>query len=165
MKFLELPPIGAEAIEREGDLLELIQSIPYFLVGKKLPPLQVLNSIFEAGSADAGMSGGAEWEPFTITSLEYDELIAQCRQKDIATPSYPEWVKSRSDFQVWELEADRGVPAKEHKRLADRAEHVSAELKRAIDSGASEAEIAELHLKVIEAGQELVEFLDDQAHI
>ena len=34
VKFLELPPIGAEAIEREGDLLELIQSIPYFLVSR-----------------------------------------------------------------------------------------------------------------------------------
>ena len=56
---------------------------------------------------------------------------------------------------------NRGVPAKEHKILADRADQASAELKRAIDSGASETEIAELHLKVIETGQKLVEFLDD----
>ncbi|WP_297792541.1 hypothetical protein [uncultured Marinobacter sp.] len=48
--------------------------------------------------------------------------------------------------------------------LADRADQASAELKRAIDSGASETEIAELHLRVIETGQKLVEFLDDQAH-
>ena len=164
MKFRELPPMGTDSVEREGDLIEFIQSIPYLLTGKRLPPLQVLNSVFETGTLDAGMSGGVEWEPFTISSHDYDVLVAECRQMDIDTPSYPEWVRSRSDFQVWEFETDRGVPAEEHKMLAYRADQASAELKRAIDSGATETEIVELHLKVIETGQNLVEFLDDQAH-
>ena len=164
MKFRELAPIGNDAIEREGGLFDLIQAIPYLLASGRLPPLRVLNSVFETGSADAGMSAGVDWEPFTIDSQEYGELAAQCRQVNIATPKYPDWIKSQSDFLVWVYETDRGVPAKEHKVLADCANQARAELKQAIDSGASETEITELHLKVIETGQELVEYLDDQSN-
>ena len=162
MKFYELPPTGMDVIERDGDLLELLQSIPYLMMGRRLPPLSVLNSILETGLADAGMSGGVRWDPFTIDDEQYKQLSVRCRKVDLATPTYPDWVRSRSDFQVWEAEVDRGVPAESHKRLTDRLDEATAALERAMKGGAPELEIADLHLKVIEAGKELADLLNEE---
>ncbi len=161
MKFYKLPPTGTEVTEHDGDLLEFIQSIPFLLTGRRLPPLNVLNSIFQTGLADAGMSGGVRWDPFTIDDEQYKQLSLRCRRVGLATPIYPDWVRTRPDFHVWEAEVDCGVPAESHKRLTDRLDEATAALERAMKGGAPELEIADLHLKVIEAGKELADLLNE----
>jgi len=159
-----MPPIGTGATEQEGSLYDLMQSIPYLATGNRLPPIEVLNSIFEKGFVDAGMSGGISWNPFTIDTQDFEELSTQCIEPEIDIAECPSWVANYSDFLVWIYEVDRGVPAAPHKKLADEADQASRVLKNAIESGASETEILELHLKSIESGQKLVEFLEKNSH-
>jgi hypothetical protein len=163
-KFIELPPMGPGETERNGSLYDLVKSIPYFFARSRLPSLKVMNSVFETGMVGGGMSGGVKWEPFTIKDQDYTELANQCKQHDIEIPECPPWISNYSDFQIWEYEIDLGIPAKQHKILADEEEEAAEVLKKAMASGATENEILKLHLEVIDAGNKLVEFLDKHTH-
>lgn len=88
-------------------------------------------------------------------------MIEISKKEGYEIPGYPDWVETRSDFQVWEFEADKGVPSKQFKKLNDAEALAQKELKEAQHSGKSEEELLKLHLKTIEAGQAIVEFLDD----
>ena len=74
--------------DESGTLFSLLNSVPYLLMKKRLPPLVVVNDILIGGRVDAGMSGGVEWDPFTITSEEYRELAkhCECLNFEICTP-------------------------------------------------------------------------------
>jgi hypothetical protein len=50
--------------------------------------LNVLNEVLESGGSDGGMSPGAIWPPFSISSHEYDELVsALSSSSEIASTS------------------------------------------------------------------------------
>ena len=119
----------------------LRRGLPYVLAGGAhprpwwVPPRAVLNSLFRAGSLDAGMSGGARWEPFEIDELAYDELVKALAEHGFgplpAEP--PAWVKGRADWRIWEDELRSGVPSEEHRRLQTRADEANAAWRRSWD--------------------------------
>ena len=158
--YHELPGVGPGELEQQGSLLELLQSIPYLLTRNRLPPLVVLNAVLEGGEADAGMSGGARWAPFSIDQQEYMQLARQCRELGLEITEPPAWVKDRTDFVIWEFELDHGVPSSTHKDLSDLECAARAKLNAAIESGAPQEEINRLHFEAFEAGNALAEFLD-----
>jgi hypothetical protein len=120
MRILEydvLPPVGAGKLRTSGSLKDLVLAIPYLVQSSLIPPLAVLNAVFTAGVADAGMSGGCRWQPFEISKDEYDELIRAFRadtKGNFEAADAPEWVKTPSDWSIWIIERMRGVPAAEH---------------------------------------------------
>jgi len=159
--YYQLPAVGPGKLKMRGSLIELLQSIPYLLTKNRLPPLNVLNDIFESGGVDAGMSGGSQWDPFSIAQQEYSDLVQQCKSLDLEISQAPAWVKNRIDFHIWEFELDHGVPSKKHKELSELENTATDRLNAALDSNASEEEINRLHLEAYEAGNALWEFLDD----
>lgn len=50
---------GHKEQKKEASLIEFLLDLPYLLSAKDklVPPLQVLNSVFQAGELNAGMSG------------------------------------------------------------------------------------------------------------
>jgi hypothetical protein len=62
------------------------------------PPLFVLNDVLAKGVLDAGMSGGAEWEPFQITAVEWEELASAIgRAHGFVVVEPPAWVRTYPD--------------------------------------------------------------------
>jgi hypothetical protein len=50
--------------------------IPYLIgFGTPFPSHDALNELLREGFYDAGMSGGAEWDPFELSVDEYDEVL------------------------------------------------------------------------------------------
>ena len=75
--FEEKPGLGPDAPPpRRGSLADLIMAMTY-LVHDQIARRRVLNDVLTQASSDAGMSGGAIWEPFEIDDHEYDELVAE----------------------------------------------------------------------------------------
>ncbi len=61
---------------------------------KAVPPIHILNEIFENGEDDSGMGSGSEWQPFSISQAEYDEFV-----EDLLTdPQYD----CEIDIDLWE---------------------------------------------------------------
>ena len=159
--FFILPPIGGGKTKETGTLYELLNSVPYLLCNDRVPPLAVVNKILEKGGHDAGMSGGVEWAPFTIDENEYNELLEQFENHGATYADAPSWVTNATYFQIWQFELDHGVPSKRHKKLVDEEDKAKEKLESAIDEGLSKEEITILHLKVIEAGQAVADFIDE----
>src|SRR5687767_4741508 len=65
---------GGGSIERSGTLVDLVAELPVLSAGL-IPPLHVLNDLLRLGRDDAGMSGGAEWEPIQIDKSEWRALV------------------------------------------------------------------------------------------
>jgi hypothetical protein len=63
-------------VPAEGTVVDLLFHIPY-LIGfdRPFPPRDGLNDLLRHGFYDAGMSGGAEWDPFELSVDEYDEVV------------------------------------------------------------------------------------------
>jgi hypothetical protein len=119
----------------------LRRGLPYVLAGGAaprpwwVPPRAVLNSLFGAGSLDAGMSGGARWEPFEIDEVEYDALVQALAQHgyEPVPAEPPAWVKNGADWRIWADELRSGVPSEEHRRLQARADDAYAAWRRSWD--------------------------------
>ena len=60
-------------MQESGTTLDLLKGIPYLLT-KYIPTATVINSILVCGESDAGMSGGAIWEPFELALDEYETI-------------------------------------------------------------------------------------------
>jgi len=161
LQYYELAAFGPERFPKEADLLQFILDIPYLLVFGLIPPISVLNDILRSGLDDAGMSGGCEWEPFEVGPEEYDELI----QALLAIPEgiyrvveTPEWVRSQTDWHIWIMEYEIGIPAEKHYELAREDEKWRQLTKQAHENGDEELTL-EYHLRGVEAGQRLAEFI------
>lgn len=115
--------------EKELPLDDFLARLPYVLEGGAaprpwmIPPPRALNSIFSSGRLDAGMSGGARWDPFEISAREYSELVIALRRRGYeSSPPAPDWVESRTDWHIWRDELKFGVPSAEHRLLSARAD-------------------------------------------
>jgi len=161
IKYVQFTATGGGKITREGTVLELLMTIPYLLLHHRLPPMSVINNILNVGLVDAGMSGGARWDSFILDEREFEELARDAESAGIEITSPPSWVETRSDFQIWEFELDHGVPSDIHRGLVRKEEMASEKLREAISSGATDEKIKELHLDVVQVGNELSEFLDE----
>lgn len=67
----------------EAPLLLFIYDIPYFASCDVLPPLHIMNETFESGGQQGGMGPGATWSPFSITKLEYEDLVTEVKTTSI----------------------------------------------------------------------------------
>lgn len=83
INYVLLPPIGTDRLRKIGSLTDLVRAIPNLIFLNVIPPLNILNQVLRTGREDAGMSGGAEWEPFEANSEEYKTLVEDLE-------SYPE---------------------------------------------------------------------------
>ena len=164
MKEIEywlLPGVGPGRDKVNGSLYELLNSIPYLFCKKRLPPISVINSILESGLSDAGMSGGVEWNAFTISESDYAELADYCSALGFEITNPPEWVKNRNYFQIWEFEIDHGIPWEVHKKLSDEVDSAESKMKVAQKNGESKELLEKLHLEWIEASMKLSDLIND----
>jgi hypothetical protein len=90
--------------------------IPYFFLGKVVPPQAIVNEVLLSGCVDAGMSGGCKWKPFQLDDMQYMQLVADLKRRRFQTIQPPEWVQTHSDWHTWCAELVWGIPALENKR-------------------------------------------------
>jgi len=162
VKYKRLPCVGAGTVSCEGNLLKFVHDLPYLFLFNLIPNIAVFNDIFSKGLDDAGMSGGCIWEPFAINKSEYDELVEQllCLPDQIyRLVDSPEWVATQSNWHIWIMEFECGIPAEKHKTLSEEEAKWSKKLNEVYAQGNRELYL-EYHLKAIEAGNRLVEFID-----
>jgi len=162
IKYEKLPCVGEGIIPVEGDIVQFVQDLPYLFSFDLIPPIEVLNDIFKSGLEDAGMSGGCQWEPFTINQEEYDDLIISLQ--DLSKDNYkvvvvPKWVKTKADWHIWKSEYEIGIPAEEHYKLW-RENNKWEKLEKEARVKGDENLAMRYHLKAIESGNKLVEFTE-----
>jgi hypothetical protein len=149
--YRPLPGVGGGGVlpEEHAPLDEFVADVlPYVLqrgAAPKpwlVPPRRVLNSIFAAGEKFAGMSGGAQWDPFEISDEEYATLVAALGDRDYepSPPTPPEWVTTEADWRTWEDELQRGVPSAPQRELRAAADAASAAYKAAWDEAVREGD-------------------------
>ena len=68
---------------RQASLAEFVLDVPYLLARGVVPPHHILNAVLQTGGGDAGMSPGTGWEPFQVTTQEYEELLEHLRGMDL----------------------------------------------------------------------------------
>jgi hypothetical protein len=68
----------------EGSLLTFVYDVPYFDACGVFPPFHIINQILSSGGGDGGMSPGASWKPFTISTDEYEELAEAVRHTPVS---------------------------------------------------------------------------------
>lgn len=144
VEFTTLPAVGpGGSPPARVSLDEFVRTLPYVLLAGAaprpwlVPPLAVLNSVFESGRLDAGMSGGAVWGPFRIDEAEYDELVAALRAHgyEPAPKPAPAWVTGEVEWRALREELQLGIPAARQLELWRALEAAHAEF----DAGWDEA--------------------------
>jgi hypothetical protein len=141
--YRPIPGVGGGTLPAEDARLDefLAHHVPYLLEGGAapkpwmVPPLVVLNTTFGSGLRHAGMSGGAEWEPFEIDEREYLELVEALRERgyEPSPTDVPVWVTTQRDWQIWADELKLGIPADEQRRLRDAADEAERAWKESWD--------------------------------
>jgi hypothetical protein len=161
IRYYQLPPIGSDDQPYKATIIEFILDIPYLLNYGLVPPLHILNEIFKTGFEDAGMSGGCKWEPFKIDQNEYEEIVKTLfavSQKSYSLIEPPEWVKNPEDWHIWCQEYEMAIPHETFYRLSMEDKKWSKLKRQAEESGNNDLAI-EYHLKGLETGEQLVEFI------
>lgn len=138
-----------------ASLTEFISELRRFLPFQKLPPLEVLNQYLRVGEIDQGMSGSLRWEPLAITESEYQEVASDLGLTPAVKPSN---VNSEVDWFLWCFQEYLGVPMEEHRKYHEILMKLDQECQLAYDNEDDNAD--ELHLKYIEASNQLNEFLN-----
>lgn len=155
---------GAVGDPVEGSLQEFLLRVPYLLMPHgPMPPLFVLNELLAKGVADAGMSGGCQWEPFQITPVEWEELAsALARTSGLVVVEPAAWVRTYSDWATWGLAAKLGIPPDEQqqlKALSDEEDRWRQESEMAARDG-NRDRMLECHAKAVDAGTRVVEIIE-----
>lgn len=76
---------GGAASKHKAPLAELVLDILYLMeTNGVIPPLHVLNEVLLQGGDNGGMSPGTSWRPFSITAIEYEELVEALLNLDVA---------------------------------------------------------------------------------
>ncbi len=136
--------------------------MPCFFGSTRIPPKIVLNDILRTGIDDAGMSGGVKWEPFQLSEEEYLKVRDALEERGLVFVEPPGWVKSKSDWHIWEMEVDHGIPADEHRRLSEPCEKLEKEMERAVrENRKGDANL--LHMQYLEVANELAKFFNSHS--
>lgn len=78
-----LPGVGPGKVPADGTVVDLLFALPYFIgFGWPFPSHAQLDSLLRQGYEDAGMSGGAEWDPFELREDEYAEVVRVIAQDE-----------------------------------------------------------------------------------
>jgi len=115
--------------------MELLFDIPYFFLGKIVPPQAIVNDALLTGCVAAGMSGGCKWKPFQIDDTQYAQLVADLKRRRFQVIKPPAWVRSHSDWHTWCAEIVWGIPALENKARWDEIRRLNEQLEAAKQSG------------------------------
>ena len=141
LRFTLVPPVGDQVREAEGRLVQLLDSIPYLLV-ELIPPLNVMNQVLATGLADAGMSGGCQWEPFQLTEDEYREVVealeARTGEEELRFVEPPAWVVNREEWDIWCAEYRWSIPAARNRELRRKMSRIEDEMNEARQAGKHE---------------------------
>jgi hypothetical protein len=160
------PPDGALPPE-EGCLVDLIRAIPY-LVGPDIPPLSILNDVMARGKREAGMSGGALWEPFHIEPDEYRELIDELQRTGThhgrfgwaryELPQPPASVTTYGEYVQWRSEGLTNRRERASQVVRERFDEAQRALDGALLTADTDA-VSESQMNLWEAQQALAEYL------
>jgi len=160
--FELLPATGPVVTRESGNTVDLLVQVPYLFSSGLIPPESILNELLSTGLADAGMSGGVQWEPYSLKPGGFDslaqELASAYAQGGLEYRQPDAWVRNLEDWHVWVMFIKHGVPWEEHKRLNDAVVAIENKMKAAKENK-DEAQLNELHLQNIRAGTELSEFI------
>ena len=74
-----------DPVDREAVLSTFVYDVPYLGACGIFPPRRIANQRFIRGGGDGGMGPGASWEPFTLSEVEYQELVAVLKDLDPKT--------------------------------------------------------------------------------
>jgi hypothetical protein len=141
LEYVVLPGVGGEETALRGTVAQLLLDIPYLIVGGLIPPLPVLNQVLDRGSADAGMSGGCRWEPFSLSEPEFAELVAELstrggkRGESLRFDAPPGWVDTQRSWGVWLAYRLHSIPVDENLRLSQAMQRVTEAMERAAKEG------------------------------
>jgi len=122
VRFTLLPGAGGGDTPTEGSVADLVRAIPYLLVARIVPPVDVLNEVLATGESDAGMSGGCTWTPFVLTPAEWSELVPALTaegERSVRFVDPPDWVSTFEEWRYWTYEYCYGIPA-EHNLAVGR---------------------------------------------
>lgn len=171
-----LPGVGSGTTPVEETWADVLESIPHFLMaGGPIPPRDLVNEVLALGVADAGMSGGCEWDPVELDEEVYASVVADLLARpprQIAWSSEerqeigpyrdlppPVWVRNKSDFVFWSVEVSRGIPGLIHRDLRQKINDLLTKASEASQRG-DEREQALLDAEVAEAEREIAALWD-----
>jgi hypothetical protein len=161
-EYTILPPMGPNEIVEKGNTAQLLTNIPYLFALGIFPPEKVLNEVLSKGVSDAGMSGGAKWKPYKIKCGDFEPIFKEVKSisknNNLEYIEPDSWVNSFEDWNVWVMYIKHGIPWEEHKRLNDSVVAIEKELETAKENNNS-PRINELHIKYVEEGTKLSEFV------
>lgn len=113
MKYTILPPVGDRLQAVDRPLSEFVEGLPCLRYGERtLPPYQVLNEVFSLGVDDAGMGGGAKWNPFGLSRREYASLKRSLTKRKTHPWKYiqpPKWVVAFREWRAWNFASHLGI--------------------------------------------------------
>ena len=160
VSYVVLGGVGGE-FPQQGTVADLLLAVPYLLTPRLIPPLHIVNDLLAKGIDDAGMSGGVQWEPFQITQSEWDALAQHLTQlpDDESCEFVPpaDWVQTIDDWSAWVMIHRYGYP-EEFRELDREVRELERARKEAVREG-NESLVLELHLRCVEAGNRLAEFV------
>jgi len=112
IKYKHIYGVGENAAPWENESLEkFVFLVPHLAMAlrlyKLMPPYAVLNDLFSMSRDDAGMSGGVEWNQFSIEQSEYDELVEELCTDPKLNIQLDSEASSCKDFAQWQKEALR----------------------------------------------------------
>lgn len=162
IEYSRLPPMGSEPTRVRAALHEFLLDIPGLFYLGYIPPLQVVNEFLKTGRADAGMSGGSEWEPFVISPDAYAEVLRVLGEsgfhqsgRELRLVEVPESIRNKNEWAAWVMHQEVGIPFEEHLELLDQEEELQRRAREAAERGDEDAE--ELHLEWYGVATKLVE--------
>ncbi len=145
---------------------EFLISLPHLMYMGYVPPLNIINIFLKSGIDEAGMSGGAEWTPFTIGKDEYDEILASLKyRKYHDTEQYnlslvDESINTKNEWFVKVMEHKHGIPFARHLELMEREQSLLQQSRKAYDQGNKELG-EKLHMQWYQSANELNDFCDE----
>lgn len=150
---------GADVVSRDRlSVADVLRHLPYVVMGGLIPPLTVVNAVLGAGELDAGMSGGARWQPVQLTLQEYEAVVADlvengCRGTPLQYRQPPAWVIDRNDWSIWVAEQAYSIPSAENRVLSaemDQLQVLMHEAERCGDEDAWAEYASRLNAKAAE---------------
>lgn len=162
-----LPPTGGTELDCEDTLADFLLELPHLFYMDYAPPLNIINLLLSQGIDDAGMSGGAKWQPFVVTETEYDDIIGYFKNTKLNHQKYQNLNLSLIDAKVntmneWfcRVMAHKfSIPYEKHLKLTEQEGSLKNKAEAAFKAG-NEEEGMTFHLQWIKVSNELVEFLD-----
>lgn len=121
---------GADVVSRDRlSVADVLRHLPHVLTGGLIPPLPIVNALLGKGELDAGMSGGARWQPTQLTAQEYEAVVTHlvengCRGNPLRYLQPPAWIINRNDWTIWVAEQAHSIPSAENRVLSAEMERL-----------------------------------------